>query len=373
MGHVDALLASAHVALVRGDAPRSAEVAREAAAAARQRRDRAGLGQALEIQALASSAPDAARSRLEEALGVWREIRDPLGEARSELALARLTGDAAQAAGAEERLRALGARGIAATPRSAVAETAAPPVAVHTLGAFRVLRGGVPVPLTEWQSKKARDVLKILIVRHGRAVPRDALMELLWPDEEPAKLPNRLSVALATVRAVLDPQKAFPQEHFVVAEKNAVRLELANVAVDIEAFLADAEAGLKGGADARERLERAESAYTGAFLEEDAYEDWAQALRDEAEAAYVGVALALAADARERADHDAASRYFLRVLEHDPFDEGAHLGLVATLLDAGRHGEARRFYRDYCTRMDELGIEPAAYPAARERRAVAAA
>jgi DNA-binding SARP family transcriptional activator len=170
------------------------------------------------------------------------------------------------------------------------------------------------------------------------------------------------------VRGVLDPQKAFPAEHYVASDKNAVRLDLAHVAVDVEAFLADAAAGLElardGRADeARPRLVAAEAAYAGAFLEEDAYEDWAQALRDEAEAAYVGVALALAGDAADRSDGDAAGRYFLRVLEHDAYDENAHLGLVMTLLEAGRHGEARRFYRDYCARMEELGIEPAAFPA----------
>jgi DNA-binding SARP family transcriptional activator len=62
-------------------------------------------------------------------------------------------------------------------------------------------------------------------------------------------------------------------------------------------------------------------------------------------------------------DRWAAVNYRLRVLERDPYDEEAHLGLVATLSAAGRHGEARRFYRAYVARMEELGVEPAPLPA----------
>jgi Tfp pilus assembly protein PilF len=62
------------------------------------------------------------------------------------------------------------------------------------------------------------------------------------------------------------------------------------------------------------------------------------------------------------ADHDAAARSFLRVLEHDHYDEHAHLGLVVTLDRAGRHGEARRSYRADVARMREIGVESVAFP-----------
>jgi DNA-binding SARP family transcriptional activator len=112
------------------------------------------------------------------------------------------------------------------------------------------------------------------------------------------------------------------------------------------------------------RLVAAEAAYTGEFLEEDAYEDWAVALREEARATYTAVVRALADDALRRGDVDATTRYALRALECDPYDESAHLGLVGALDGAGRHGEARRRFRLYCARMDELGVESAPFPAA---------
>ena len=78
---------------------------------------------------------------------------------------------------------------------------------------------------------------------------------------------------------------------------------------------------------------------------------------------YLGVARALADLAGD--DHEARARYLLRILERDPFDERAHLDLVALLARDGRHGEARRRYRLYSRRMDEIDVEAAPYPAPR--------
>ena len=154
---------------------------------------------------------------------------------------------------------------------------------MRTLGGFRVFRDGEAVPVSAWQSKKARTLLKILIARRGRPTPRDALMEQLWPGDDPLRLANRLSVALATLRAVLDPVKHHPPDYFVSTDREVVRLESAHVSVDVERFLAHADAGLaarRGGRtwEAHAHFEAAEALYAGEFLEEDAYEDWASAV-----------------------------------------------------------------------------------------------
>jgi DNA-binding SARP family transcriptional activator len=241
-------------------------------------------------------------------------------------------------------------------------------VAIRSLGAFRLFRDGVPIPATAWQSKKARTLLKILVARRGRATPRDLLMEALWPEQDPARLANRLSVALATVRAVLDPHKRHPPEHFVAADKDSIRLELEHVAVDVEEFLRSANEGLtltrQGPLDeGAAALAEAEALYVGDFLEEDLYEDWAADLREEARATYISVARTLAERSLEAGDHDAAVRYYLRILEKDSWDEQAHLRLVSALERGGRHGEARRRYRAYASRMGELDLPASPFPA----------
>jgi DNA-binding SARP family transcriptional activator len=167
---------------------------------------------------------------------------------------------------------------------------------------------------------------------------------------------------------VLDSERRFDADHFVVSSAGAVSLDLDHVAVDLEAFLDEAAAGLalhdEGRAgEAHARLSAAEAAYAGDLLEEDLYEDWAVAAREQARDMYVRVARRLAADAQAAGDHGGAVRFLLRVLERDAYDEEAHLALVLALVDAGRHGEARRAFRVYRGRMDEVGVEPASFPA----------
>jgi DNA-binding SARP family transcriptional activator len=363
MGQVGAQLAVGHVALAAGDTEAAAQAAAAAGAAARARRERAGLAEALELEGRAAASDRGRTAALEQAIGVWRDLRNPLGEARAQLSLAQLAGDPRLAAAAEARLRELGAR-----PQATRADPApAAAIAIEALGGFRVLRDGVAVARSQWRSRKARDLLKMLVARHGRPVPRDALIEALWPGEDPVRCANRLSVALSTLRGVLDPQRRFGADHFVASSGGAVALDREHVAVDLEAFLHDAVDGLAlredgRAAEAHDRLLAAEAAYAGDLLEEDLYEDWAVGPREDARDVYVRVARCLAADAREAGDNAGAARFLLRVLERDAYDEEAHLALAAAYSDAGRHGEARRAFRAYRARMDEIGVEPASFP-----------
>ena len=372
LGYVGALLASGWVALAGGDRATARARAEQAAAEARSRRDRAGLAGALELEAGAIEERGQAAERLEEAASLWRGLGNPLGAARADVGAAAALGPRArdQAERAQRTLRALGARGAAAVAARVLADfeqQERPALSVHTLGGFRLVRHGATVPRAAWQSKKARDLLKILVARRGRPAPREQLMDLLWPGENPAKIANRLSVALATVRAVIDPGKAFAADHFVAGDNEVIGLDVSHVDIDVERFLAVAEQGLarlRSGRidDGIDALAQAEAIYAGDFLEEDAYEDWAVPLREEARQVFIRVSRALADHAAARGDHDAAVRHLLRVLERDEYDEGAHLALVGALESDGRHGEARRRYRVYCQRMDEIGVESIPFP-----------
>jgi ATP/maltotriose-dependent transcriptional regulator MalT/DNA-binding SARP family transcriptional activator len=313
-----------------------------------ERADRVALGDLLEIKAGLAQDVDLVR----QAASIWHELGNRVGQVRTAIEEARLVGGPAGeriALAAERSARQIGAHTLAARARRS--STAA--VRIETLGGFRVLHDGSPVPVAKWPSRKSRDLVKILVSQRGRPVPRETLMSLLWPDSPPRILGNRFSVALSTARTILRPGG-------LITDNDAVRLDPASVSVDVAAFLRDAAAGLRG--DDIALLRTAESAYTGDFLEEDPYEDWAAELREEARLTYLQVAAALAAHSARDGSHVAASRYCLRILERDRYDETAHLALVRSLIAVGSHGEARRRYRGYVLRMREIDIEPAPYP-----------
>ncbi|MEI7742413.1 MAG: BTAD domain-containing putative transcriptional regulator [Chloroflexota bacterium] len=372
------LLGAARTELALGDHPAARRIAREATNIAAARQDQPGYASGLEIQALAIDDRAEAELLCERACTVWTTSAIPYGYARNRLVMATIaTGDrarraAADAAGVFRSLGARGPAGEAAARLDALDRSLRPALEVGALGRFRVIRDGEPLPAAAWQSRKARDLLKILVTRRARPITRETLFELLWPAEDPEPLANRLSVALATARAVLDPAKAFPPDWFIGGDKQAVWLEPAHIEVDVERFMEAAANGLRiardgDPAEARRMLDAAQARYTGDFLEEDPYEDWAVGLREEAQAAYIAVTRLLAEGSAADGDADGATRYHLRILERDPYDEAAHLGLVGALLAAGRHGEARRRYGIYSGRMEEMGVEAAPFPARPER------
>jgi ATP/maltotriose-dependent transcriptional regulator MalT/DNA-binding SARP family transcriptional activator len=376
--YTHALLAGAWVAFAVGKVEVAHRRVEEAAAVARRRHDRSGLAAVLELRAALAADDGRRHVLLEEAGSVWRDLGDPLNSARVDLALARLSRDVGDDGTARECagralacFRELGLRRRAASADEflrSLERRNRKPVEVTTLGGFAVTVAGNPLDVRAWQSRKARDLLKILASRRGRPVHREVLIELLWPDDDPGRGSSRLSVALSTLRAVLDPGKNHESDDFVSSDGAAVWVCLDRVAVDVESFLADAETGLalrSAGrtAEARERLVSADAAYTGDFLEEEAYADWPAPLREEARLAYVAVARGLAEEKADAGEHDAAVRHLLGILEHDPYDESAHLAIAGAFEAAGRHGEARRAYQGYCARMEELGVEPAMFPA----------
>lgn len=375
MGYVGALVAGGWVAATTGDDSRAGELAAIAMSVARARHDRAGLADALALAGAGSSERRLTAQRLAEAAAVWREIGNPLGEAKVELALASIDTGPVSAARRGRAVRQLESLGVSANPGGNVAAgllafaSRSDPASlrIQTLGGCGVLRGGHVVRVSEWQSKRARELLKVLVARRGRPAPRPYLMETLWPGEDPNKLANRLSVALTTVRSVLDPQHRLGPEAFVVADRDSVGLDRDSVDIDLEQFLASTREGLaclrRGETErAIPILEDATVAYAGDFLEENPYDDWATPAREEARAAYVAAARALA---RHATDPDVAVPHYLRVLEIDRYDEQAHLGLVSALADAGRHGEAHRHYLNYRRAMDDLSVEPAPFPGER--------
>ncbi len=375
IAHPRALLALGWVTLAVGDKHSAAEMSDRVFELARSRRDRPSLAEALELAAAVEPDPQQRTRLLHEARSVWAELGAPIGRARVDLSIAEtMTGSeaVALAESAASTLDRIGAkqgsaraRAIAAAMRSGHSAE----LSVRVLGGFSVTHNGVPVPSSAWQSKVARDLFKMLAVNRGRPIPRDVLIDRLWPGESGEKANNRLSVALSTIRNIVDPDRAHPADHVLVADRDSVSFDLTNMSIDVERFLADVERGRalirQGNQDQGLALLRlAETQYVGDLLEEQPYADWAVALREDALTSYLSIAATLAeADTRAGDDESAASRY-LRMLERDPYNEHAHLGAVRALRAAGHHGPAQRLYRNYVAKMVEIDVEPATFPAA---------
>ncbi|WP_371650237.1 MULTISPECIES: BTAD domain-containing putative transcriptional regulator [unclassified Streptomyces] len=365
---IRALVAAGWVALADERPEIAAEAARQAAGEPGAQACRPVFAELLELEAMCTREPRVRERLLEDAQAMWTAARRPVAVARVAAARALLSGaggpDLREAVGA---LRQLGVRERAADAAGLLNRATAPlrpSAAVRVLGGFQVLRDGNPVGPEEWQSKKARDLLKLLVARRGLATPREVVVEALWPEEDPARCANRLSVALSILRMVLDPERRLAQDHFIAADKHVIGI--ARLRVDVRDFLAAARHALaladRSGGHAYAALADAEGLYRGDVLEDEPYAEWAVALREEAQAVHSELLARLATAAAERGDHHAEVHFRLRLLERDPYDEETHLALIALLAAAGRHGEARRRHVLYVGRMEEIDVEPSPFP-----------
>lgn len=187
---------------------------------------------------------------------------------------------------------------------------------VTTLGRFAVTVDGRDVEASEWGSRRARTLLKRLVVARGWPVTRDELFDLLWPDEtDRNKLGSRLSVQLSHVRRVLGGG--------VNADRETVALDRTHVSTDLEAALSSD--------DDAERIRMIQ----GEFLPDDRYDDWTAPTREEVRSTLSG-ALRRRLDAGDVA-HRPDERVALarRLVEIDEWDPASHDRLIAALESVG--------------------------------------
>ena len=359
---VRALVARGWVALADADLARARDLAAQAVELGRSRRSEPDLAEALELVAVAAPDPAHARAAVQEAVALWERAGATPAMDRMLVLAGRLpdAGGAERAAAREagRRLLQLGVQWVDGRPLFSV-DGAAASVRVRVLGGFEVVVAGRPVPLPAWRSRQARVLVKVLVARRGRPVPRGEVCELLWPDDEPQRTAHRLSVLLSVVRTVLDPARSWPADHYIRADLAGLSLVREHVSVDAEALMRDAAHAVRLVRDgdvvrARELLGDIDAAYLGEAFDDEPYEAWADALREQTRSAWLQ-SLRLSAElAVQDGDDEQAVSSLVRLLAADSLDESAYRVLVRVHLAAGRHGEARRTFDRWTAAMRSI-------------------
>ena len=229
------------------------------------------------------------------------------------------------------------------------------------LGALQVRRDGVAVPL---RSERQRAVLAALLVRRGRPVAADSLVEAAWPAGLPASPLPALHTIVSRLRHALGTAlvRSAPTGYVLDADPSSVDC------VRFEALLADATAAPVPATRA-DLLDEALGLWRGRAYEEFSDRSFAEpeavrldelrlaAIEDRAE-----VALQLGELGRAVAELESM------LLEH-PLRERARALLMTALYSQGRHAaaiECFRVYRDHLA--DELGLQPSPALRAMESR-----
>lgn len=294
---------------------------------------------------------------------------------------AELIGWAWQRSRAEQRAVSLWAevekrmsKGVYAAPTSVLSslrETSGPDsgeqgpfLDIRCLGPFALYREGRLVTPEMFVRRGAQTLLKVLLVHEGRPVPRDVLMELLWPETDPRTAANRLYVLVHTLRRVIEPSGEGPPWTYVLSDSDRYCFNMnASFSLDLQEFrrLLDLGKQLESDGDTAQAIHSYEAAvnlYRGDLLEEEPYADWSWELRESLREIYLDALKELGALYLSRNSGNSVEVY-RRALRTDPLREDIQQGLMRALSMAGRREEALRQYqvfRDILSR--ELDVTP---------------
>ena len=74
---------------------------------------------------------------------------------------------------------------------------------INLFGRFSIAVNGTPIPEDIWKTKKIKGILEYLVLHKGRAVTRDLLMEIFWPNSDKKSAAVSLRAALYELKKVL--------------------------------------------------------------------------------------------------------------------------------------------------------------------------
>jgi len=240
------------------------------------------------------------------------------------------------------------------------------PIEVHVrlLGTFEVRVGSRAIE--RWRSRKARQLLALLALTPGRPLARDALIEVFWPEADPARGANNLSIAVHHVRSRLgEALEASDGNRGLIVEQGLYRLDPdLDWRIDAVEFgglvlRAKAALGLDREVEARADLEAALRVYGGELLESDLTEEWVQEPRETLASQYgwaVGWMVACVAGDR---DWERVLQLGQLLVQRDPCDEVGHRWLMRAHVALGNRAAALRQFRACEVRLrEEFDVEP---------------
>jgi predicted ATPase/DNA-binding winged helix-turn-helix (wHTH) protein len=226
----------------------------------------------------------------------------------------------------------------------------------RVLGEVALLRDGERQDLG---GRRPRALLAALLVRHGRPVLLEALIDRLWPDDPPPTAAKTVQVYISRIRNRLGHRRTR-----LASRKGGYELDVQPGELDADEFAAEAEkarqllgeGSIKAALAAVDRAsERWRGRPFGDLADEPFLRGEAQRLEDLAAEVEELRARALVAAGQAAT---AAGR-LRRLVAEQPARESAWSQLVLALFAAGRQADALDAYREVREYLDrELGIDP---------------
>jgi DNA-binding SARP family transcriptional activator/Tfp pilus assembly protein PilF len=211
-------------------------------------------------------------------------------------------------------------------------------------------------------------LLKCLLTRRTRRLPRDEAYELFWPRSDPEAAATTLRGTVFAIRRTLEPG-GDARRSVIVLDHDTIGLRQdADVWLDADAFERLVAEARRSDTPA-DLLEQADRLYVGDYLPDDLYDDWATQRRESLRNLWTELQFELSRSREQRGDVAGAILALQRVFEADRCNERAARELMRCSARHGRRTDALRVYERLVDALrDELGAAPSPETVAVQRQ-----
>jgi len=235
-----------------------------------------------------------------------------------------------------------------------------PALSITCFGEFVVHRNGTALELC--RSRNGQTILRYLVAQPGYRATADALMSILWPDEDPEVARRKLQVAVSSLRCSLNQgYDCDPGGGYFLCKNQSYQINPSVIVrTDVDEFLALYQAGQHASPpEMISSYEQACRLFRGPFLAEDLYATWSMRRREQLSQIYVTMCGTLSRYSLKTGRHEDAARWARAILDENRCDEEAHRQLMRAFAALGRRGDALRQYY-YCEQVlsEELSAAP---------------
>ncbi len=227
---------------------------------------------------------------------------------------------------------------------------------IALLGATTVWGPVARVDAKELGGAKPRQLLQMLALELGTAVPKERLAERLWDGRPPASYIATLESYVCLLRRRLSATGM--DRTALVTTGGGYRLDPAKVTVDVvEVRRLLAGAGL--AQQSVHDVDQALALVTGDLLADEPYAPWATERREQFADLLADACIAAARQANREGRGDLAVRLAREAMNRRFASEAATQELIRGLWRTGRRTEALQTYAELrATLLDEFGLEP---------------
>ena len=236
------------------------------------------------------------------------------------------------------------------------------PLVIRTFGKFELFIGNYEISSQDWKRPAIKDLLKFFVVNRNRMLPRDFIIENLWPEEDPDKSYGKFRVYISVLRDVIEPWLLKNEKpEILVYSEGKYGLMTDEIYLDAEEFeklINDAER-TSDMVEVRIKLEKAIELYSGDFLEDDLYLEFVYVERERLRNMFFHAVERLK-DIYVKAGETGRARVLLdKAFFIDPTNDSITRSYILLLKNLGENANARRIYEIHKeTLKKRFDVEP---------------